>query len=107
MNDDQAAFIETDAGTVVVLGCAHAGIINTLLYVKELLPERPIHTVIGGTHLMAADEERLDRTVEMLREMEIAYLYPVHCTGYNAEARLSREFPRRVATFPAGSRLEF
>ncbi len=104
--DDQAAFLETPAGVVVILGCAHAGVINTLEYVKELLPGRPIHTVIGGTHLAGADEVRMDRTVEALRTFDIQRLFPLHCTGFPATARLWREFPDRVSTCPVGTRLE-
>ncbi len=95
--DDQAAFIDTHDGLVVILGCAHSGIINTLRYIKELLPKRPIHTVIGGAHLVTASETRIDRTVEELREFEIQRLVPLHCTGFAATARLWHEFPGHVS----------
>ncbi|MBT3191466.1 MAG: MBL fold metallo-hydrolase [Verrucomicrobia bacterium] len=104
--DDQAAFVDTSNGIVIILGCAHSGIINTLRYVRELLPKRPIHTVIGGTHLVTANEVRIRRTVEALREFEIQRLIPLHCTGFAAAARLWNEFPGHVSTCPAGSRLE-
>jgi len=104
--DDQAAFLDTPAGVVVILGCAHAGIVNTLRYVRELLPARPIHTVIGGTHLATADETRMARTVDALREFDLQRLLPLHCTGFAAAARLWREFPGRVSTGPVGKRLD-
>lgn len=103
--DDQAAFIDIRDGLLVILGCAHSGIINTLRYVKELLPERPIHTVIGGTHLVTADEARMGRTVESLREFDIQRLVPLHCTGFPAAARLWKDFPDRVSMCPVGTRL--
>jgi len=103
--DDQAAFIDTKDGIVVVLGCAHAGIINTLHYVKSLMPRKSINFVIGGTHLVAADKLRLDCTVEALREFDIGRLYPLHCTGFVAAARLWNEFSGRVSVPAVGKNL--
>jgi len=105
--DDQAAFLETPAGVIVILGCAHAGIINTLHYVRQFVSNRQIHTVIGGTHLVTADETRMDRTVDALREFDIQRLLPLHCTGFAAAARLWTEFPGRVSICPVGKPLEF
>ncbi len=104
--DDQSAFFDTPDGTWVILGCAHAGIINTLRYIHELTDHRPIHTVVGGTHLLSADANRMDRTVEALRELDIKRLFPAHCSGFAASARLWSEFPGRVAVCPAGTVLE-
>ena len=107
LHDDQAVFVDTPDGTVVVLGCAHAGIINTLRYVRKLTGNRPIRAVLGGTHLVSAGTERMARTVAALRELDVERLYPVHCTGEAAAARLRSEFPERVADAPAGTVLEF
>jgi len=104
--DDQAAFLESPSGTVVILGCAHAGIVNTLRYVRELAPGRPIHTVIGGTHLAAAGPERMDRTVEALKELDVRRIWPLHCTGFAAAARLWEALPGRVSVCPVGSVVE-
>ncbi|OPY11186.1 MAG: Metallo-beta-lactamase superfamily protein [Syntrophaceae bacterium PtaB.Bin038] len=104
--DDQAAFLETSAGTVVILGCAHAGVINTLNYVRQLTGHRPVHTVIGGMHLLSAGEERMRRTVEELRRLEVKQLLPMHCTGFEAAARLWREFPGRCFSCPVGGRID-
>ncbi len=104
--DDQAIFFDAPAGIVVILGCAHAGIVNTLHYVMQLIPGRPIHTVIGGTHLVNADESRMDRTVAALREFDITRLMPIHCTGFAAAARLWNEFPGRVSITPVGTEVE-
>lgn len=105
--DDQAVFIDTCEGIVVVLGCAHSGIINTLRYIQELVPKRPIHAVIGGMHLGSADDKRMAQTVEGLRELNVRYLYPMHCTGFEATARFWRDFPDRVMICSTGSTLEF
>jgi len=104
--DDQAAFLDTPSGVTVILGCAHAGVINTLRYVKEFLPTRPIQTVIGGTHLVTANEARMDSTVDALREIGVQRLLPLHCTGFAPAARLWKEFPGHVSICPVGTRLE-
>ena len=104
--DDQAAFIDTQNGLVVILGCAHSGIINTLQHIRDLHPKRPIHTVVGGMHLVTADATRTDKTVAALREFNIRRLIPLHCTGFAAAARLWHEFPGRVSTCPVGTRWE-
>jgi 7,8-dihydropterin-6-yl-methyl-4-(beta-D-ribofuranosyl)aminobenzene 5'-phosphate synthase len=103
IEDDQAAFFDTAHGTVVILGCAHAGVINTLMYIQKLTGGCPIHTIIGGMHLHGASEERLNKTVEALRIFDIRALFPCHCTGFDATARLASEFPGRVNACPSGT----
>jgi len=102
LTDDQAGFVETSDGTIVILGCAHAGIVNTLRYVSELLPRSPIHTVIGGTHLVTANDTRIQKTVEALREFDVQRLAPLHCTGFPAAARLWKAFPKAVSACYVG-----
>ena len=68
VRDDQAVFFDTREGLVVVLGCAHAGVINTLDYIQGLNPGRPFRAVLGGLHLLNASSERLAATVEALRQ---------------------------------------
>jgi len=104
--DDQAAFIETQASTVVILGCAHAGVINTLRHVQSLTGNRPVHTVIGGMHLLHAGPERMDKTVNELRRLDVQRFLACHCTGMAAVARLWQEFPGRCAVCPVGTVLE-
>jgi len=104
--DDQAAFIDTSVGTVVLLGCAHAGVVNTLRYIQWLTHGRPIHTVMGGTHLVNAGHERMDETMAALRRLEVSRLLPCHCTGFAAAARLWCAFPTRCAGCPTGTVVE-
>ncbi|TRZ68516.1 MAG: MBL fold metallo-hydrolase [Methanothrix sp.] len=106
IEDDQAMWIEPPDGVMVLLGCAHSGVVNTLRYIKQLSTKRPIHTVIGGTHLVTADEVRMDKTVEALREFDVQRLLPLHCTGFAAAARLWKEFPGRVSICPVGTVVE-
>lgn len=101
--DDQALYLETERGTWVILGCAHSGLINTLRYVLELTANRPILGVIGGTHLVSASPERMNHTVDALRQLGIQRLMPAHCTGFFAMARLWREFPEGYAPCAVGT----
>ena len=105
--DDQALFFGSSRGTVVLLGCAHAGVINTLRYVQELTGGRPIHTVVGGMHLMQASPERMEQTIEALRELDVERLGPAHCTGAKATAQLAAAFPGRCFSCAAGATMEF
>jgi 7,8-dihydropterin-6-yl-methyl-4-(beta-D-ribofuranosyl)aminobenzene 5'-phosphate synthase len=105
--DDQAVYFETPAGLVVVLGCAHAGVINTLQYAQHLSGGRPIRAVIGGMHLVHASAGRMHRTVAALRRCDIQLLAPMHCTGPQAAARLWQEFPDAWQPCPVGTTITF
>jgi 7,8-dihydropterin-6-yl-methyl-4-(beta-D-ribofuranosyl)aminobenzene 5'-phosphate synthase len=107
LTDDQAIYFDTTQGTVVVLGCAHAGVINTLYYVRQLTHDRPVHAVLGGMHLINASSERLQWTIEQLRKLGVERLGPAHCTGTAAVAALWNAFPGQCFDCHAGTRLEF
>lgn len=105
--DDQALFFDTDLGTVVLLGCAHSGVINTLRYIRTLNDDRPIHAVLGGMHLGQASAERLRQTISDLEQFGIQMLAPGHCTGPAATAALWHAFPDICVSCHAGSQFEF
>lgn len=90
--DDLALVINTEYGLVVILGCAHRGIVNTLHYAQQLTGKELVYAAIGGTHLFRATEERIGQTITELKEMGIQKLGVSHCTGYRASARLALEF---------------
>ena len=104
--DDQAVFYESPSGSVVFLGCAHAGVINTLRHIRQLTSGRPIHTVVGGMHLVEAGPRRMDRTVAELRRLGVQRLAPAHCTGPAATALLWSEFPERCIPSHVGTAME-
>ena len=79
--DDQALYVPTENGTAVILGCAHAGIINTLDHVRGLTNGAPIRCVIGGTHLENASAERMEWTIAALKRLGVKEIHPCHCTG--------------------------
>lgn len=78
---------------VLVTGCCHSGIINTLLFCHKMLPELPVHTIVGGLHLRKADDVRLEQTANILRQFKIKNLYLMHCTGENAIEYLRTHLP--------------
>jgi len=90
--DDLALVIDTDFGLVVILGCAHRGVVNTLRHAQNITGKELIYAAIGGTHLFRASDERIEHTIADLREMGIQRLGVSHCTGFRASARLAQEF---------------
>ena len=107
IEDDQAIYFDSMEGTVVLLGCAHSGVVNTLRHIRNQTEGRPIAAVIGGTHLVRASEDRMVRTVEALRELDLGLIAPVHCTGARAQARMASEFPGSWEPTQVGSLFEF
>ena len=105
VEDDQALWFDTPEGLVVALGCAHAGVINTLTHIRALTGQRPIRVVIGGMHLGAASNERMKRTVAALTSLDIRMLLPCHCTGAAGYARMAQALGDRVRQCGAGWRL--
>ena len=105
--DDQALYFDTKDGLVILLGCAHSGVVNTLEYVQHLTGGRPIHSILGGLHLLKASPERMDKTIAAFRRLDIQRLAPAHCTGLPALAQLWTAFPDRCSSCAVGTRLSF
>ena len=105
LDDDLALIIDAEFGLVVILGCAHHGIVNTLKQAQKVMGKELIYAAIGGTHLVHASKERLEKTAAALQEMGVQHLGVSHCTGFNASAYLAREFGDRFFMNNAGTRL--
>lgn len=105
--DDQAVFFHSAEGVVVVLGCAHAGIVNTLHHVMRQTDNAPLHAVFGGAHLQTASDERIDRTITAIGELFPARLGFNHCTGRHAIERIHSGLGERCVDAHVGSRSEF
>ncbi|MFZ5807484.1 MAG: MBL fold metallo-hydrolase [Verrucomicrobiota bacterium] len=105
--DDQALFFDTPKGIVVLLGCAHAGVINTLLYIRKLTKDRPIHAVIGGMHLANASPQRIAKTIQTFKQLKIQKLIPAHCTGIYVIPLLQKTFPKTYSPCSAGMSFSF
>jgi 7,8-dihydropterin-6-yl-methyl-4-(beta-D-ribofuranosyl)aminobenzene 5'-phosphate synthase len=79
--EDQSLVFNTNRGLVLLAGCGHAGLINTLQYAREFLRPAPVDAAIGGFHLFSAKNETLDWTADKLKEFQTAQILGAHCTG--------------------------
>ena len=84
--DDQALIIKTNIGGIIILGCNHSGLLNTIEHSKDLIGD-DVFLVLGGTHLVSADETRLSKTIDYLKKYGIT-LFGFHCTGDYASFKL-------------------
>jgi len=93
--DDQALWMHVDeVGPVVVTGCAHSGLVNTLFHVRKLSQVRQIHGLVGGTHLVGRPDDYLEQTIKDLGQFGLSLISPCHCTGFKASARLWQSLPQ-------------
>jgi 7,8-dihydropterin-6-yl-methyl-4-(beta-D-ribofuranosyl)aminobenzene 5'-phosphate synthase len=88
LSDDLSLTVEGEAGVAVLLGCAHSGLVNILNHVRELLPDKPVNAVVGGTHLGLSSEEQMSATIEAMAGMGVEKVGASHCTGLAGSARL-------------------
>lgn len=107
IEDDQALWIETPEGMIICVGCSHAGLINTLNYVRKVSGISYIRAVIGGYHLLHASDERLGKTLDALRLLSPGMLVPCHCTGEKAILALTAAFGKRVSCCHTGMEYHF
>jgi 7,8-dihydropterin-6-yl-methyl-4-(beta-D-ribofuranosyl)aminobenzene 5'-phosphate synthase len=103
--DDQALVLETQEDLVVVLGCAHAGVVNTLDYVVDRFPGQPIRMVLGGMHLVRALPVRIPHTIEAIRWHNVQQIGPAHCTGLEASRELWDALPQKCFTCNVGAQV--
>ena len=92
LRDDQALIVKSEKGLIVVLGCGHRGMINTIHHARKITGVEHTHMVIGGTHLINASREQIDLTIADLRKLGVEKIGVSHCTGLRAAAILSQEF---------------
>jgi 7,8-dihydropterin-6-yl-methyl-4-(beta-D-ribofuranosyl)aminobenzene 5'-phosphate synthase len=86
--EDQSLILNTRKGLVVVSGCGHAGVVNTLTFAEKEFPSTPVYALIGGFHLFSASDEQLDWTADKLKGFGVSYLIGAHCTGIEAVYRI-------------------
>jgi 7,8-dihydropterin-6-yl-methyl-4-(beta-D-ribofuranosyl)aminobenzene 5'-phosphate synthase len=89
--EDMSLVFDTDKGLVVLSGCGHSGIINTLEYARNRIRQAPIYAAIGGFHLYGLDDSKLDWTAAKLRDFGLKQLLGGHCTGIEAVYRLRQQ----------------
>lgn len=105
--DDQALFFDTPRGLVVLLGCGHAGVVNTVEYIRQITDGRPVHALLGGLHLLAASKDRIHNTVTMLQRWHVQRIVPAHCTGWSAVALLWNALGDRCSSCSVGTTMVF
>lgn len=104
--DDLALVVRTDLGLLVIAGCAHRGIVNTLEQAQRVTGEHRVYAVVGGTHLGFAPDDQLEHTVRALKKLDVRRLGVSHCTGLRAAARMAHEVGEAFFFASAGTSLE-
>jgi len=103
--DDQALFIESPKGLVVVFGCAHAGVVNTLDYISKLTGCSKIYAVIGGMHLSNASPLRIENTINSFQKYNVQKIVSLHCTGQRAMEKFRAIFGNKCLFLGAGGQI--
>jgi 7,8-dihydropterin-6-yl-methyl-4-(beta-D-ribofuranosyl)aminobenzene 5'-phosphate synthase len=109
IDDDSAVVAHVQGkGLVVLSGCAHSGIVNTVAYAREVTGVDPVFAVMGGFHLTGADfEPIIGRTTEALKAFNPSYIVPTHCTGRKASMHIEREMPEQFLLNMSGTKMVF
>lgn len=105
--DDAFLLLDTPRGAVVVLGCCHSGMANSLLHAADMADGSRIHAVVGGMHLFEASGHALEEAASVLEHLDVEVIAPGHCTGGSAVAILEERFPGRVLPLHSGMTLTF
>ncbi len=105
-SDDQSLILDTKKGLILLLGCAHSGMINIINYVIDKTGKDKFYAILGGTHLDFLAPEQLEESLKMLKKMKIEKIGVCHCTGMRAAFRLQQEFGDRFFYGHVGSGLE-
>lgn len=106
LEDDLSVFIQTGQGLVVLLGCAHSGLMNIMDHAQKVTGEQRIHAIIGGTHLMVGNAAQLQATMDRIAREEVAHIGASHCTGRQAMLALSTRFKERCFSATVGTTLQ-
>ena len=104
--DDQSLVIRSPKGLVLLLGCCHSGVVNTIEAARRYTGVQEVYAILGGTHLGFCSLEQLAETIAILKKNGIRKVCTSHCTGFPAAARLSREMPGEFQLAAVGYTLE-
>lgn len=102
--DDQSLAVKTNKGIVLILGCCHAGLKNTIEYTEEICDDK-VRSIIGGTHLMAMKKDEVQEVAEWLLN-KIDFIAATHCTGFEAEAILYSVLRDKYKPVGVGSKIK-
>ncbi len=98
---EQSLVIRTDKGLVVIIGCAHPGIVNIIKTVKKLMKD-DIFLVVGGFHLEWATKGRIEKIISTFKRLGVRYVGPCHCSGHKARSLFEKHFGRNYINIGAG-----
>lgn len=102
--DDNCLAIRTRKGLIIITGCAHAGLINSINEAIRLTGTRKVHAIIGGFHLSGThNEPRIKRTINDLKALNPQMIVPSHCTGVVAQHMIAKAFPEAYVTGSVGN----
>ena len=107
INDELAMWFETGKGLLVLTGCCHSGLINTVSHIRRISGIERIHAIVGGLHLLNASADRIEQTLRFITDCAPDFLIPCHCTGPHIVEQLQHSFgTRRVQAGQAGQRYQ-
>ncbi len=103
--DDRALIVNIkDKGLVIISGCAHAGIINTIRYAQQITGNGKVYAILGGFHLAGKEfEKRIEPTIEELKKINPELIVPSHCTGWRALISIAQTFPNAFVCSSVGN----
>jgi len=108
IEDDLSLIFQLKDDSIVILaGCCHSGIVNTINHATHITGSANISAVVGGLHLHDASKDRLEKTVEHLKQYNLTTLSPCHCTGLRGQAALMYAFEDVFKEVGVGSLLKF
>lgn len=94
LEEDQAIVIHVkEKGLVILSGCAHAGIVNTVNHARQISGVDQVYAIIGGFHLARANAEEIQQTIDFIQVLNPEIILPCHCTGFQAMCAFSRQMP--------------
>ncbi len=103
--DDMSLFIDSPKGLIILLGCAHAGVLNIIERARKVTGQEKIYMLLGGTHLKFSTKEQLNATLNRLEELNIAKIGVSHCTGLQQAQQLAVRFGERFFNATVGKEI--
>jgi 7,8-dihydropterin-6-yl-methyl-4-(beta-D-ribofuranosyl)aminobenzene 5'-phosphate synthase len=103
--DDFSLFIDSPKGLIILLGCAHAGILNIIEHARKVTGQDHIHLILGGTHLKFSGQEQVTATLDRLDELAIDRIGVSHCTGLQQAQQLAARFGERFFNATVGKEI--
>lgn len=107
IRDDASLLIETATDPVLLLGCAHVGVLNILDHLEDVLKIRKLRAILGGTHMMFFSSEQIAPVIQRFEDFNVEQVGVCHCTGLKAVVALGAHFKDRFTAAAAGSVFSF